>query len=94
MENPLNFEWDSNKATSNEHKHGISFSEAMTVFADPLELTIPDPDHSIGEFRFLSIGRSEQGNLLVVSYTERDTAIRLISARPASRHERKQYEQS
>jgi uncharacterized DUF497 family protein len=91
----MGFEWDDNKASINEQKHGVSFTEAITVFSDPLELTIPDPDHSQGEFRFLSIGRSTQGTLLVVAYTEREPAsIRLISARPATKYERKQYEQS
>lgn len=91
----MSFEWDNNKASINEQKHGVSFTEAITVFSDPLELTIPDPDHSQGEFRFLSIGRSTQGTLLVVAYTEREPAsIRLISARPATKYERKQYEQS
>ena len=65
----MDFEWDIQKATSNERKHGISFSEASTVFGDPLELTILDPAHSQGEYRFLSLGRSESGKLLVVSYT-------------------------
>jgi uncharacterized DUF497 family protein len=91
----MSFEWDDKKASINEQKHGVSFTEAITVFSDPLELTIPDPDHSQGEFRFLSIGRSDRGNLLVVAYTEREPAsIRLISARPATKYERKQYEQS
>ncbi|SKA96969.1 hypothetical protein SAMN02745130_03943 [Thiothrix eikelboomii] len=91
----MGFEWDDNKASINEQKHGVSFTEAITVFSDPLELTIPDPDHSQGEFRFLSIGRSTQGTLLVVAYTEREPAsIRLISTRPATKYERKQYEQS
>ncbi|HMT91696.1 BrnT family toxin [uncultured Thiothrix sp.] len=91
----LEFEWDDTKALINEKKHGISFIEAMSIFSDPLELTMLDPEHSKEEFRFLSIGRSAQGHLLVVSYTERQpAAIRLISARPATRHERKQYEQA
>lgn len=67
----MDFEWNQNKASKNQKKHGISFSEAATVFGDPLELTISDPDHSHEEFRFLSIGRSALGNLLLVSYTER-----------------------
>lgn len=88
----MEFEWDSDKAHSNVEKHGIAFAEAMTVFGDPLELTIPDPDHSVGEARFLSLGRSAQGRLLVVSYTEREGRIRLISAREAEPRERKSYE--
>jgi uncharacterized protein len=88
----MNFEWDSAKAQSNLEKHGVTFEEAMTVFGDPLEFTIPDPDHSEGEFRFLSLGRSNQGRLLVVSYTDREGHIRLISARAAEPRERKTYE--
>ncbi len=88
----MEFEWDTDKAHSNIEKHGIGFAEAMTVFGDPLEVTIPDPDHSEGEARFLSVGRSEQGRLLVVSYTERGERIRLISAREAEPRERKTYE--
>lgn len=91
----MDFEWDQEKAVRNEKKHGITFSEATTVFGDPLELTISDPDHSSGEYRFLSIGRSKSGNLLVVSYTERyQNQIRIISARKAAGHEQKYYEQS
>ena len=91
----MEFEWDRNKATTNEKEHGISFPEATTVFGDQLELTISDPDHSSGEYRFLSIGRSNAGNLLVVSYTERQQElIRIISARKATRQEQKYYEQN
>lgn len=88
----MEFEWDSEKAAANLRKHGVSFSEAVTVFGDPLEVTIADPDHSESEFRFLSIGRSESGRLLVVAYTERDNRIRLISARPATPRENRSYE--
>jgi uncharacterized DUF497 family protein len=89
----VEFEWDQSKAISNEEKHGVSFTEATTVFGDPLELTISDPDHSEGEYRFLSIGRSSTGSLLVVSYTEREeNHIRIISARRATKHEQKYYE--
>ena len=71
----------------NEEKHGISFAEATTVFGDPMELTIVDPDHSIGEYRYLSIGRSSIGNFLVVSYTEREeNHIRIISAHRAAKY--------
>jgi uncharacterized DUF497 family protein len=91
----VEFEWDQRKAARNEKKHGISFAEATTVFGDPLELTISDPDHSTGEYRFLSIGRSNLGNLLVVSYTERlQNHIRIINARKATKHEQKYYEQN
>ena len=91
----MEFEWDQNKADNNQKKHGVSFSEASTVFGDPLELTIPDPDHSQEEFRFLSLGRSTLGNLLLVSYTERqEKRIRITSARKATKHEQKYYEQN
>ena len=68
----MEFESDAAKADSNLQKHGVGFGEALTVFADPLEVTIPDPDHSEGEFRFLSLARSAAGRLLVVAYTERE----------------------
>jgi uncharacterized DUF497 family protein len=88
----MEFEWDTSKADSNVEKHGVGFIEATTVFGDPLEVTIPDPDHSEGDLRFLSLGRSAQGRLLVVAYTERDGRIRLISAREAAPKERRKYE--
>ena len=88
----MRFEWDSEKAKSDLAKHGGSFAEAMTIFGDPLELTIADPDHSEGEYRFLSIGLSSARRLLVVSYTERGDQIRVISAREAIAKERRQYE--
>lgn len=91
----MDFEWDKKKARTNKKKHGVSFSEASTILGDPLELTIPDPDHSVDEFRFLSIGKSALGNLLLVSYTEKEeNLIRIISARKATKHEQKQYEQN
>ena len=79
----MDFEWDAVKAAFNIEKHGVSFTEAMTLFGDPLETAIPDPDHSPEEFRFLSIGRSAPGRVLVVAYTEREGRLRLIGARPA-----------
>jgi hypothetical protein len=88
----MNFEWDAVKAQSNLEKHGVSFAEAPTVFGDPLEVTIQDPDHSEGEARFLSLGQSERNRLLVAAYTEREGRIRLISAREAQPRERKAYE--
>jgi uncharacterized DUF497 family protein len=88
------FEWDPAKAAANHKKHAVDFSEAMTIFADPLELTIADPDHSEDEQRFLSIGRSTGGRLLVVAYTERAGRTRIINAREASSQERKHYESS
>lgn len=90
----LTFEWDAHKAKSNLAKHGVPFEEAATVFGDPLSLTIPDPAHSQTEARFIILGRSHQDRLLVVIHTERGDNIRIISARPASRRERKDYEKA
>ena len=87
------FEWDPEKASENEAKHGVSFPEATTVFGDPLSVTIPDPDHSVGEERFLTIGMSHQQRLLVVVHADRDDAICLINARATTRSERKTYEE-
>ncbi len=84
--------WDQDKANNNIKKHSISFEEAVTVFGEPLAVTILDPDHSVGEFRFLTIGQSKSQKLLVISHTERENEIRLISARFASKQERKNYE--
>ena len=89
----MDFEWDPEKEQSNQRKHDVSFLEASMVFGDPMELTIYDPDHSEGEYRFLSVGRSSSGRLLVVSYTEREeNRIRIISARLATATEMKRYE--
>ncbi|MBV8728640.1 MAG: BrnT family toxin [Acidobacteriia bacterium] len=88
----MDFEWDDAKAQSNIEKHGVPFAEAATVFGDPLEVMILDPDHLEGEFRFLSMGSSIEGRLLVVAYTEREGRIRLISAREATPKERRKYE--
>jgi uncharacterized protein len=88
------FEWDSDKAVSNQKKHRIAFDEAKTIFGDPNELTIYDEDHSAEEDRYISLGRSSRGRLIVVSYTERDDRIRIISARPANRRERNEYEKA
>jgi uncharacterized protein len=75
------FEWDSRKAAENRRKHGVSFEDAVTAFADPLAVTVTDPDHSsAAERRYILVGRSARGRLLVVSHAERDTAIRIISA--------------
>ena len=91
----MDFEWDQEKERKNQKKHRVSFSEASTIFADPLELTIADPDHSHEEFRFLSVGRSALGNLLLVSYKEKEeNRIRIISARKATRQEKRQYGQN
>ena len=89
----LLFEWDPQKARANSEKHGVSFEEGATVFADPLSLTIGDPDHSADEERFVTVGLSISGRLLVVSHTDRGQSIRLISVRPATRRERKAYEE-
>lgn len=90
----LRFEWDELKAAENYRKHGVRFEEGATVFGDPLSITIDDPDHSTDEQRFVDIGSSEDGHVLVVSYTERGTNIRIISCREATRKERRQYEES
>ena len=91
---PLVFEWDPAKAETNLKKHGVAFEEAVTVFGDPLSLTIGDPLHSAGEHRFIIVGLSQQGRILVVAHTERGEHIRLISARRATRRERKQHEET
>ena len=89
----LNFEWDPAKDEANARKHGITFQEASTAFGDPLSVAIPDPEHSGREVRFLLLGRSSAGRLLVVAHTERGERIRIISARPAMRRERRDYEE-
>ena len=87
------FEWDPEKADSNIQKHGVSFDEASTVFGDPLSLLMPDPDHSADEERYVVLGVSAQQQLLVVAFAERPPNTRLISARRATRAERKRYEE-
>jgi uncharacterized protein len=87
------FEWDAKKAQANLSKHGVSFAEAVTVFGDPLSMNMPDPDHSDSEQRFIVLGMSDRFRLLVVSYKERLPRTRIISARLATRKERKQYEE-
>ncbi len=89
----MKFEWDQNKAASNLSNHGISFDEAKTVFNDPLYVDFFDPDHSYNEHRYIIIGQSTDNRLLLVAYTEREDTIRLISAREATRKERKDYEE-
>ena len=91
---PLSFEWDEKKARTNAAKHGVRFEDAATVFADPQTLTIPDPAHSQAEERFIILGKAHTGKLLVVVHTERSDSLRIISARIASRRERKHYEES
>jgi uncharacterized DUF497 family protein len=89
----MEFEWNSDKANLNLKKHGVSFQEATTVFNDPLSVTFPDPDHSVGESRYVIIGISRFEQLLVVAHTDRGKKIRVISARKATRQERKFYEE-
>jgi uncharacterized protein len=89
----VRFEWNEQKAAENLVKHGISFDEAATVFDDPLYVDFYDPDHSIDEHRYIIIGESQQKCLLIVSYTERNDAIRLISAREVTPAEREAYEE-
>jgi uncharacterized DUF497 family protein len=89
----LIFEWDPDKARDNEQKHGVTFLEASEVFEDDHSSSIPDPDHSTNEQRYLIFGISRQGRHLVVSYTERGDRIRLISARQMTPRERRAYEQ-
>jgi uncharacterized DUF497 family protein len=86
------FEWDEDKERSNFRKHRVTFAEGESVFYDPSSLTIPDPDHSIGENRFIDIETSNKNRILVVVYTEREDRIRIISVRKATETERKIYE--
>ena len=88
----MQFTWDPAKAEKNLLTHGVSFQEATTVFGDPLAGTIPDPDHSVGEERLVTMGQSSTGQLLVVCHVEQGDTIRIISARRATAHERKDYE--
>ena len=89
----LQFEWDDAKAVANMRKHGVIFEEAITVFGDPNAITIFDVEHSETEDRFIDIGLSSSGRVLVVVYTERGLRIRIISCRRATSAERRQYEQ-
>jgi uncharacterized DUF497 family protein len=90
----LRFTWDPRKASANLRKHGVSFDEASTAFADPLSITVPDPDHSDDETRFILVGQSLSQRILVVIHAERsESEIRLVSARLASRRERRIYEE-
>ena len=90
----LAFEWNPEKAAANALKHGVRFEEAATAFADPLSVTISDPDHSVGEARYILIGRSLVSRMLVVVHLERGARVRLISARLATRRERRVYEEA
>jgi uncharacterized protein len=89
----MRFDWDPRKAAANLRKHAVSFEEASTAFADDYSLTGADPDHSVGEERFITFGMSQSGRLLVVSHTEQGDTIRIFSARRATRSERKLYEE-
>lgn len=89
----MHLEWDEEKAAANLEKHGVSFEEAATIFGDPLYIDFYDPDHSVEEHRYLIIGTSTGGRLLITSYTEREGAVRLISAREVTSSERVAYEE-
>ena len=89
----MQFEWDENKAANNLSKHGVSFEEAVTVFGDPLSDTVSDPDHSLDEHRFIIIGSTESGKILVVAHTDDGQTVRMISAREATHGERQFYEE-
>ncbi len=89
----LNFEWDEEKAKANFKKHRVSFDESTTIFIDPFSITIPDPDHSVNEQRYIDIGSSDKGRVMVVVYTKRGSNIRIISCRKATLSERKLHEE-
>ena len=90
----MRFKWDESKAARNVVKHGVSFEEAATVFGDPLSDTFDDPDHSTEERRFIIIGKSENGRMLVIGHTDDGETVRIINAREPTRGERKFYEES
>ena len=90
----MRFEWDENKAAANITKHNVSFEEAATVFGDSLSDTFDDPDHSAQERRFVIIGMSEKGRMLIVAHTDDGETVRIISAREPTRGEREFYEES
>ena len=90
----VDFEWDRRKESANRRKHGVGFAEASTAFGDPLSLTIGDPDSEPGEMRHVLVGLSDRRRLLVVVHTVRGDRIRLISARSATPHERRSYEET
>ena len=89
----MKFEWDPQKADSNLRKHGVSFQEGASVLADPLSVTYHDPDHSVAEFRFITVGMSHVGRVLMVAHTDRRDSVRIISARPTTRQEQRHYEE-
>ena len=88
----MKFQWDPKKAVANKRAHGVTFEEASTVFGDPLAGTIPDPEHSLEERRFLTIGHSAENRVIAVMHADRDEDVRIISARLATRREKKRYE--
>ncbi len=90
----IGYEWDPGKAARNLRKHGVTFEDAATVFQDDLSITVPDPDHSMEEERFITVGVSSQNRLLMVAHTERGDFIRIISARELTPRERRQYEEA
>ena len=90
----MQFEWDPRKARINLRKHGVSFTEAATIFGDELAITVSDPDHSDNEDRYITIGWSDQRRLLIVSHTDRGDRIRIISARELTKAEQKEYEKA
>ena len=89
----MRFEWDREKAVSNRRKHGVSFDEAVTIFLDPLAATFDDPDHSQDEHRWITVGYSAKGRLLIVCHADRPGATRVIGARRATRRERTRHEE-
>jgi len=89
----VNFEWNPGKARQNRRKHRVSFPEAATVFGDPLAVTYLDPDHSVSEQRFLTVGMSSASRVLIVAHADRGESVRIISARKTTRREREHYEE-
>jgi uncharacterized DUF497 family protein len=89
----VNFEWDPAKARRNRWKHRVTFEEAVSVFGDPLALTYSDPGHSVSEMRFITVGVSSAGRVLVIAHMDRNENFRIISARKATRRERNDYEE-
>ena len=89
----MELEWDEEKNAANLRKHGVSFEEAATIFGDSLSDTFDDPDHSAEEHRFVTVGTSEKGRLLIVAHTDREDRIRIISARELTKQERRNYEE-
>jgi uncharacterized DUF497 family protein len=87
-----NFEWDPGEARQNRRKHRVSFQEAASVFGDPSAITYPDPDNSLAEQRFITVGMSNAGRVLIVAHADREANIRIISARKTTQQERKHYE--